>query len=259
MASLPWIPLPGSGGQRVQPVHVEDVAAAVVSLARSRELRRERVAVVGPRALTLREFLAALRAGLGLGAARFLRVPMAWVRAAARLGPGLLDRDAVTMLEHGSTGDPARFTQILGRPPRPAERFIAPAQAAEARMLARLAWLRPVMIAAVAFVWIATAAVSAGLYPTQESYALLARVGLSGTLAALALHGAAALDLALGIATVALRRRRWLWRAQAALIVAYTAVITVFLPEHWLHPFGPVTKNVPLLAALWWLHETEPA
>lgn len=259
MACLPWIPLPGEGRQRVQPVHVDDVAAVVVALARTRELRRERVPLVGPRAIALRDFLAALRAGLGLGRARFVRVPIAWVRAAARAGLGLLDRDALVMLERGNVGDAAGITRILGRPPRPVEAFIAPHEAADARRLAALAGLRPVMVASVAFMWIATAFVSAGLYPVEESYALLARTGLHGAVAPFALYGAAALDLALGLATLALRRRRWLWRAQAALILAYTAIITVFLPEQWLHPYGPVTKNVPLLAALWWLHETEPA
>lgn len=258
MASLPLIPLPGDGAQRIQPIHVDDVAAAVVALVASRDLRRERVALVGPRPITLREWLVALRRGLGLGRARFLQVPMAWVRIAAAMGIGLLNRDAVRMLERGNTADAARLASILGRAPRPVEAFVGAHEARDARTLARLAWLRPVMIAAVAFVWIATAIVSAGLFPVEESYALLARVGLTGALATLALYGAAAFDLAFGIATLVLRRRRWLWRAQAALIVAYTAIITVLLPEQWLHPFGPVTKNLPLLAALWWLHETEP-
>ena len=33
-------------------------------------------------------------------------------------------------------------------------------------------------------------------------------------------------------------------------IGTYTVVITVWLPEFWAHPFGPVLKNLPLLAAL---------
>jgi uncharacterized protein YbjT (DUF2867 family) len=188
MASLPLIPLPGDGAQRIQPIHVDDVVAAVVALAGSREFRRERVALVGPRPLTLREWLLSLRRGLGLGRARFLQVPMAWVRGAAAMGIGLLDRDAVRMLERGNTGDPARLAAILGREPRAAGDFIRPHEARDARTLARLAWLRPVMIAAVAFVWIATAIVSAGLFPVEESYALLARVGLTGALATFALY-----------------------------------------------------------------------
>jgi hypothetical protein len=41
-------------------------------------------------------------------------------------------------------------------------------------------------------------------------------------------------------------------------IVLYTALITFGLPEFWLHPFAPVLKNLPMLAAIWLLYEMEP-
>ena len=54
------------------------------------------------------------------------------------------------------------------------------------------------------------------------------------------------------------RATRWLWRAQAALIVLYTAIITWRLPEYWIHPYGPLVKNLPMLAALWLLDALGP-
>jgi hypothetical protein len=27
-------------------------------------------------------------------------------------------------------------------------------------------------------------------------------------------------------------------------------LITVFLPEYWLHPYGPISKNAPVAAAI---------
>jgi hypothetical protein len=30
-------------------------------------------------------------------------------------------------------------------------------------------------------------------------------------------------------------------------------VITIWLPQFWLHPFGPITKNIPLLASFYML------
>jgi hypothetical protein len=68
------------------------------------------------------------------------------------------------------------------------------------------------------------------------------------------LYVAAALDLALGIATLVMQRRQWLYVLQAIVILGYTAIITLWLPEYWLHPYGPVLKNLPLLAALWLLY-----
>ena len=75
----------------------------------------------------------------------------------------------------------------------------------------------------------------------------------------MALYGAALLDLAFGVGVYALEppRRRWLWRAQMLLILAYSVIIALALPEYWLHPFGPLLKNVPLFAVILLLHEFE--
>jgi len=54
-----------------------------------------------------------------------------------------------------------------------------------------------------------------------------------------------------------MRRRRALWLVQMAVIAGYTLIITVFLPEFWLHPYGPLLKNVPLLATLALLYVLE--
>jgi hypothetical protein len=39
--------------------------------------------------------------------------------------------------------------------------------------------------------------------------------------------------------------------------MAYSVVIAIMLPEYWLHPFGPLLKNLPMLAAIVTLHELE--
>ncbi|HUF81635.1 MAG TPA: DoxX-like family protein, partial [Burkholderiales bacterium] len=97
--------------------------------------------------------------------------------------------------------------------------------------------------------------VSLGVYPVADSYALLARVGLTGMAAAVALYGAAVLDLVFGLGVLILRDRRWLWRAQMALIALYSVIIAIWLPEQWAHPYGPMTKNLPLFVAILLLHE----
>jgi uncharacterized protein YbjT (DUF2867 family) len=261
LAALPLIPLPGDGGQHVQPVHVDDLCEAVVKLIGTSAHDRRRVAAVGPRPVTLRELLEALRTALGLGAAHFVRVPMALVRLAAAAGervPGvLLDRESLGMLLRGNVASAARMTAVLGRPPRAVEAFVPAAAARALAGEARLAWLLPILRATIAIVWIATAIVSFGVYPVAESYALLARVGLTGTAAAIALYGAAAIDLAFGIGILVVRDRRWLWRAQMILIAGYSVIIAIFLPEQWLHPYGPMLKNLPMLAAILLLHEFE--
>jgi uncharacterized protein YbjT (DUF2867 family) len=259
LAALPLIPVPGNGDQRVQPIHVDDLSAAVVKLLQTDAYDGMRIAAVGPRALTLSEFLVALRSAMGLGNGPLLRVSMRLVRAAATLGdrvPGLLlDRETLGMLVRGNTAPADGISSVLGRPPRGVECFVRNEHAASIANRARLAWLLPLLRLSIAAVWIVTGIVSLGVYPVDESYELLARVGLTGTVASIALYGAAGMDLLLGIAMLVMPRSRRLYKVQIAVILAYTAIITAWLPEFWLHPYGPVLKNLPLLAGILVLHE----
>ncbi|HZA94743.1 MAG TPA: SDR family oxidoreductase [Burkholderiaceae bacterium] len=253
LASLPWIPLPGDGLQRVQPIHLDDVVACIVALLERERWRTGRIALVGSEPTTVRGYLAALGRALGRARVRFIRIPYSWVRAAASLGrmtPGaLLDHETLTMLERGNVADVADTQRILGAPPRPIAHFIPRRVAPIARQRAQLNWLLPLLRVTIAAMWIVTGIVSVGVYPVSDSYALLARTGITGTLATAALVGAASLDIALGIATL-LAPSRFLWWSQITLILAYTLIITLWLPEFWAHPYGPVLKNLPILAAL---------
>src|SRR5829696_621188 len=262
LASLPCIPVPGRGEQQVQPVHIDDVVQVVLALLQLPEKWRCRVPIVGAAPLSMRDFLARLRAAMGLGRAPVVPMPMSLMQIGARVSgwlPGsLLDTETLNMLTRGNTGDPEPSRALLGREPRAIEDFVSRGEAAAVAAHAKLQWLLPLLRWSIAIVWITTGIVSLGLYPTSESYALLSRVGVSAAHAPILLYGAAALDLFLGFATLIMRRRRWLWIAQILLILGYTLIITLKLPEFWLHPYGPVLKNLPLLAALWLLYELEP-
>ena len=136
--------------------------------------------------------------------------------------------------------------------------FVEPAEQSVDRREAHLTWLLPVVRWSLALMWIVSGAVSLGLYPVESSLRLLAITGITTEwMAVAALYGAATLDIAFGVASIALRRRRWLWAAQIIVVLGYTAIISARLPELWLEPFGPILKNVPVLAALWLLYRTE--
>ena len=253
LAAMPLIPVPGDGSQRVQPIHIDDAVEAIVNLVGRDEPPGTRISLVGPEPLTLVEFLRRLRRGLGFRNARVVRIPMPIVRFAASLGGalgrGLLDRDTLAMLERGNAASVARTQALLGRTPRPVEAFVARESAPSSSAAATLAWTIPLLRWSIALVWIWTGIVSLGLYPVAESYALLARIGITGGLATTLLYGAALLDIALGVAVFVLRDRRWVWATQIAIMLGYSVLISVWLPEWWLHPYGPLIKNVPLLVA----------
>lgn len=254
LASLPVIPVPGDGEQQVQPIHIDDVIAALLALVRIDGPLRRRIALVGPEPLSLRRWLAQLRAALGLPATRFVSVPLPIVRVAARVGEflprSLLTRESLAMLLRGNIAAADSVTALLGHAPRPVRDFIAPEATSDARRCARLSWVLPLLSLSIALVWIASGIVSLGIYPVEHSYQLLARVGVIGVWAPWTLYGAAGIDIALGIATLAMRRRKRLWQVQMALVIGYSVAIAWMLPEFWLHPFGPLTKNLPLLAGL---------
>ncbi|MDL5367975.1 SDR family oxidoreductase [Xanthomonas sp. NCPPB 2654] len=261
LAVLPLTPLPGDGKQRIQPLHLDDLCEAIVGLL-ERPDPPPRLRAVGPAALTLRRYLALLKHGLGaIGGC--LPIPLAPLRLAGRLlGPrsGWLAPDALDMLQAGSTAPPDDMHAALGRAPRAPEHFVHAGNRARLRQAALLQWLLPALRWSIALMWIVTGYVSAFAYPVADSLALLARTGLHGGLAVAALYAAAALDAALGLALLCLPRwRRHVYAAQLLLIGAYTVLISAFLPEYWLHPYGPILKNLPLLAAIALASALEPS
>lgn len=259
-AALPLIPLPGRGEQHIQPIFIDDLTDAVLALLRSAQ-PPARLAAVGARALSLRDYLNVLRRGMGLRPAHFLGMPMPLVNGAvalaARLPGSLADRDSLAMLQRGNTADVRPMTALLGRAPRAPEHFIRPELAAGERAQALLASLLPLLRLSIAMVWLVTGYVSVWVYPVADSLELLRRTGVPAALAPMMLYGAAGLDFALGLATLVLRRRRVLWLTQMALIGFYTVIISLYLPEFWTHPYGPLLKNLPMLAALWLLYQFE--
>ena len=261
LASMPFSVRFGPRPQLVQPIHVDDVVAAIAGLIRQPQLvggdyhTARRIALVGPSALPFIDYLKALRQAMGLAPLRVLSLPGWLGRIAARLRIGWLDPEALRMLERGNSADPQATARLLGRAPRQPDSFID--DPAAERVRAKLGWLLPMLRVSIALVWIATAVVSAGLYPVEQSYQLLERTGVPSALAPLMLYGAVTLDLVLGIDTLMLKRRRWLWLAQLGLIGFYSVVIAFRLPEFLLHPYGPLTKNLPMLAAIWLLYELE--
>lgn len=258
LAVLPLLALPR--GAMVQPVHVDDVMAGLLALVNQVDHRKpdsETISFVGPAPLALSDYIAALRRSLGASRpAWVLELPpgltLTLASIAGRLPGNFVDRDAVSMLLRGNVADPAPFNRLIGHPPRPVESFIQPALAPGLRRDAVLGWLLPLMNWAVALVWIWTGIVSLGLYPVSSSLQLLADFGLHGTLATVALYTAAWLDLILGVLTLFARgrlRRRML-TVQLLVIAGYTVMITLRLPQWWLHPYGPISKNLPMMLVI---------
>jgi len=165
------------------------------------------------------------------------------------VGSSPVTSEMVRMLARGNTADVTPWARACGFPPRPLPDALDPSTGDD-RTCARLYFVRPLLRLSVAFIWLATAVICAFVYPRAESYALLAVCGITGSLAPLSLYGACALDGFLGTCLLLRWHTRPLLIFQAALVTGYSLAILFCLPEYWLHPFGPLTKNVPLLGAI---------
>lgn len=253
LAALPALAIPFARRTLVQPVHIDDLTAALATLVMADGAAPRELAIVGPRALTMAAYLAALRHGLGAAPAPIVETPLPLARlaaAAAALHPAsTLTPDALAMLVYSADGrntaDAGPTAALLGRAPRAAASFANPAQ----RPAAVLSWGLPLLRLAFAILWLVTALVSWFGWPHQDSAAWLAACGVPAALRVPTLLGASLLDGAIGLALL-LRPRRWLWPFQLALVTGYTVVMSLCLPAFWLHPFGPLSKNLPLIAML---------
>lgn len=252
LASVPLHMLPAGGHQLLRHVHANNLAEIIARLLEADTPARQTLDIVGRDEVEYREMLALFRRSMGFAPALRISVPGRLIGASAALFehvPGsMLTRDTWRMLQSGSTADVAATTTVLGRAPLGIRDFIGK-DATPLRREALETWRSYALRFALAVTWIWSALVSAWLHPQAQSLALLARVGLHGTVALTALYAASALDFVFGLATM-FRPGRRLWCAQIALIVFYTAVIAIALPDLLTDPFGSILKNLPILTLL---------
>ncbi|MBI3728349.1 MAG: SDR family oxidoreductase [Burkholderiales bacterium] len=256
MASLPLLGLPGRGEQQLQPIHVDDLCAAIAIWLADENRHSLVLNAVGPQAMSYRRMLEIYRLAMGMPAQCLFSIPMPVMRmaaSAARLLPqNVLTPDSLRMLEQDNVADATGLAAHLGRLAKSHKDWFTGIPANMLASSAIAGWSLPLFRYVLALVWFVTAAVSFGLYPVSGSLALLQPLGLSGAPAMFMLMAASTLDLCLGLATL-LWPRRILWLMQIALIVGYSCVIAIYSPEYYLHPFGPVLKNLPILALLAYL------
>lgn len=257
LASLPIIALPGNGGQQLQPVHIKDLCLSVIKWLTQVSLgtveQHQIIRAVGPSAMSYRDMLVHYRQAMGLTPAKFIHIPMPLMRLSASLAVYLPQKvfapETLQMLEQGSVANSAAFTKLLDQEPKGANDWFDHQEASAIAATAITAWSTILFRLVLAFLWISTSIISVGFYPLEDSARLLAQVGISAQYASPILWLASGLDLILGILSLT-HPSRHLWIFQSILILTYSAIISVCLPEFLMHPFAPILKNIPILAIL---------
>ena len=101
------------------------------------------------------------------------------------------------------------------------------------------------------FLWL-WSGVQPALTAADVSLDLLGRTGIAAEWQAAAFYTSSALDVFFGILCFTkFRNYRYLWLVQFVVVLGYSVIVACRLPEMWSHPFAPLVKNVPILAALW--------
>ncbi len=106
------------------------------------------------------------------------------------------------------------------------------------------------------FLWAFTGITSA-FFARDIGYEVLANGGITGILATLSIFSGSVLDVAIGIWLLTGKKLKICYLVQMVVIALYTLLLSVIDPGFWIHPFGPLTKNIPLLVMIYYLHSKE--
>lgn len=99
-------------------------------------------------------------------------------------------------------------------------------------------------------VWLWTALVSVQQAQGLSTQLLQASPAIPAALYPWIIWGGAGVDLLLGL-LMWLRPARWVYLTALGMTLAMTMIGTWVDPALWLHPLGPLSKNLPILALLW--------
>jgi uncharacterized protein YbjT (DUF2867 family) len=264
LASLPVIALPGGGAQRVQPIHVYEVAESIARWIESAAPDSGVFELAGPAAMTYRDMLATYRSAVSLGAALWLPLPLALMRASAALAEHLpqrvFSRDTMRLLERGNTSSHNAAALLLKRAPSAMSvglRVTPPAPTIDLRvsLSPAVSWL---LRMSVALLWLVTALISALLPHESGVLQLLARCGFEGDLGVAVLVASCMLNTLLGT-SILHRPGPRTYAVQIGAVLGYTLTAAINMPELTIDHCGPLLKNLPLLAMLMLLWLGTPA
>lgn len=104
-----------------------------------------------------------------------------------------------------------------------------------------------------AFLWFFTALTSLFLAP-EIGYEILGDAGIEGSTANIFVVGGSLADVAMGVWLLSSRATKLCCVVQVCLIVAYSTFLTIIDVSYWFHPFGPLTKNVPIVVLIFLIY-----
>ncbi len=254
-ASLPFV-LPGIlPNSRVQTVHIDDLTEAVQAAADGRIPPGTIADVTGPDDHNLRTILEKIRRWQGIGNA-WITLPIPnWalrpVSVLADLAGWLgwrspLRSTAIRALADGVQGDPGTLGKAGGPACRPLDETLRDLPSTlQERWFARAYLLFPLAVLTLSFFWTLTGVL--GLVSFGQAQAIFTDRGWSPQAAGLAVAAGSAIDIALGLLILWRSRLRRATLGMIAVSLAYLLGATLFTPDLWADPLGPLVKIMPTM------------
>ena len=115
--------------------------------------------------------------------------------------------------------------------------------------------LKMLGIFALSFIWLWSGIIS--LISWQQSLHLMATIHVTNQFAGWFICAGSFVDILLGISILFKRVRQNALLLQLIFIIIYTLILCVLAPQFWTHPFGPLSKNIPLMAFIFIMYKWE--
>jgi nucleoside-diphosphate-sugar epimerase len=103
------------------------------------------------------------------------------------------------------------------------------------------------------FIWIWSGISS--LISWDRSYSLMSEIGANHLFSVLFIWLGSIVDIFLGLAIFSKKYRKRTTILQIITMLAYMLILSIGAPNYWLHPFGVLTKNIPLIALSYYFYK----
>lgn len=257
LASLPYLtPVPGTGQQHFQPIHLEDLSKAFLTLLTTPLDKSKIICAVGPEKITLQEILTKLRSWLGLGKATLLAIPLVFIRIGAFFGNFIpnssLNATAYKMLMQDNIApelEASKFHHLIGFVPNQFEQglYRYPSTVQD-HWHAKLYFTKPMLQMGLAFFWFMTA--FATLFSPTSVTLLLTAKGVNLPWPLLIASTLALLQLGLGVSVTIGYQLQKVGVAQVIFLSLYSVFLLWLNPVLWLEPLVSIAKNLPIISAM---------
>ena len=232
-------------------VSVEDLAEAVVRGLAVGAPSRVALDLVSAESVSLGTLLVRLRAWLGFAPVPLLEVPGPVARFTAHIADvaawlgwrSPMRSTALGQLAGGVDGR-ADDAAVLGLDLRSFDSILARRPSSvQDRRHARTYFLTPVVLTGLSLFWLVSGLV--GLASRAQATAVLTQAGLSPDLSRGLVLAGIAVDIALAVLVLVRRTSGWALAGMIAVTLAYLAGATLWRPDLWLDPMGPLVKTLP--------------